>query len=295
MEGACAVGAVVFTADRGCPHLRLLLARAQELAARLASLVRRDCATLVQDMERFILSPAMMTAPSERVTAPQQASRASCKPEDPDDEGPGGASAALIDVYALVILQLVHGVLLLDPARSSAMIHSLCVLAFEAVILALAVTMCFARPWYKAHREPVQVAAQLALTALACGLLARPLATTLPRAAARSVAWFACCTIAEMLGSHAVILTMRFWIAVPLRMVCTALTATSLPTVCPEFGPLLLTSASCYAGGLARQWGVGFALPLALIYMLETRSRRAFLAHLQHAPPAGPAAPWTTA
>ena len=46
-----------------------------------------------------------------------------------------------------MILQLVHGVLLLSPARSHAMIHSLYAIAFEAVILALAFTMYFARPW----------------------------------------------------------------------------------------------------------------------------------------------------
>lgn len=59
-------------------------------------------------------------------------------------------AAVQIDVYALVILQLVHGVLLLSPARSHAMIHSLYAFAFEAVILALAFMIYFARPWCEA-------------------------------------------------------------------------------------------------------------------------------------------------
>lgn len=46
---------------------RLLLERAQELAACLAPLVRRECTALVQDMERFVLAPLAMSAPSERV------------------------------------------------------------------------------------------------------------------------------------------------------------------------------------------------------------------------------------
>ena len=54
---------------------------------------------------------------------------------------------AQIDVYALVILQLVHGVLLLSPARSQAMVDSPYAFAFEAIILALAFTIRFARPW----------------------------------------------------------------------------------------------------------------------------------------------------
>ena len=62
---------------------------------------------------------------------------------------------------------------------------------------------------YKTYREMVQVAAQLALTAAACRLLARPLAATLPRSAARSMFWFARCAFAEMLGSHAIMFVVR--------------------------------------------------------------------------------------
>ncbi len=58
-----------------------------------------------------------------------------------------GCAAAQIDVYGLVILQLVHGVLLLDAARANAMIQSLYVFAFEAVIVAVALTIRFARRW----------------------------------------------------------------------------------------------------------------------------------------------------
>ena len=46
---------------------RLLLERAQELAVCLAPLVRRECAALVQDIERFVLAPLAMSEPSERV------------------------------------------------------------------------------------------------------------------------------------------------------------------------------------------------------------------------------------
>lgn len=56
-------------------------------------------------------------------------------------------ACAQIDVYALVILQIVHGVLLMNPARGSEMIYSLYVFAFEAVILSLALTIRFARSW----------------------------------------------------------------------------------------------------------------------------------------------------
>lgn len=53
------------------------------------------------------------------------------------------------------------------------------------------------------------MAAQLALTAAACRLLARPLAATLPRSAARSMFWFARCAFAEMLGSHVIMFVVR--------------------------------------------------------------------------------------
>ncbi len=166
-------------------------------------------------------------------------------------------------MYGLVIPQLVHGVLLMDAARANAMIQSLYVFAFEAVIVSVALTIRFARRWcargarwgaassmrevqpvsmlrwgvgmlshlaaglagsnalqafkgrgargrrYKAHREPVQVASQAALTAAACCLLARPLAATLPAAGARSMFWFARCVFAEMLGSHAIMFVVR--------------------------------------------------------------------------------------
>ena len=56
---------------RPCTYMaaacRLLLERAQELAACLAPLVRRECAALVQDMERFVLAPLAMSNPSERI------------------------------------------------------------------------------------------------------------------------------------------------------------------------------------------------------------------------------------
>ena len=57
--------------------------------------------------------------------------------------------------------------------------------------------------------------------------------------------------------------------------------------VCPVFKQLFAGRAACWAGGLALQWGVGFALPLALVYALERRTRAAFCARLQHAPGAG--------
>ena len=62
---------------------------------------------------------------------------------------------------------------------------------------------------YKAHRELVQIASQLALTAAAVGLLTQPLASTLQGGAAGSVAWFARCVFAEMLGSHAIMFLVR--------------------------------------------------------------------------------------
>lgn len=62
---------------------------------------------------------------------------------------------------------------------------------------------------YKAHREPVQIAAQLALSAAAVGLLTWPLASTLQGGASGSMAWFARCVFAEMLGSHAIMFVVR--------------------------------------------------------------------------------------
>ena len=62
---------------------------------------------------------------------------------------------------------------------------------------------------YKAHREPVQIVSQLALSAAAVGLLTWPLASTLQAGAAGSVAWFARCVFAEMLGSHAIMFVVR--------------------------------------------------------------------------------------
>lgn len=60
--------------------------------------------------------------------------------------------------------------------------------------------------------------------------------------------------------------------------------------VCPVFKQLFAARAACWAGGLALQWGVGFALPLALVYALERRTRFAFCARLQrHVPSAGAA------
>ena len=59
--------------------------------------------------------------------------------------------------------------------------------------------------------------------------------------------------------------------------------------VCPVFKQLFATRGACWAGGLALQWGVGFALPLALVYALERRTRCAFCARLQRAPAAGAA------
>ena len=53
------------------------------------------------------------------------------------------------------------------------------------------------------------MAAQLTLTVAAVGLLARPLAYTLQGGAACSVAWFARCVFAEMLGSHAIMFVVR--------------------------------------------------------------------------------------
>ena len=53
---------------------------------------------------------------------------------------------------------------------------------------------------------------------------------------------------------------------------------------CAAFQPLFSSARGCAATGLALQWGVGFAVPMAMIWALELRSRRAYLAQASAAP-----------
>ncbi len=47
---------------------------------------------------------------------------------------------------------------------------------------------------------------------------------------------------------------------------------------CGKYRPVFPSDAGCWAGGLALQWGVGFALPMSIVWALERRSRRCFSA-----------------
>lgn len=53
---------------------------------------------------------------------------------------------------------------------------------------------------------------------------------------------------------------------------------------CAAFQPLFSSARGCAATGLVLQWGVGFAVPMAMIWVLELRSRRAYLAQACAAP-----------